>query len=123
MNMLHVAMLGFSHGHARGYAQRLIEHPEAEIQCIWDDDAIRGEWASEQYHAPYRDDLEQVLSSADVDAVVINAPTAQHPMVIKAALKHGKHIYTEKALTITTREADELVKLVNESSIKFMISQ
>ncbi len=119
--MLRIAMLSFAHVHAGGYAQRVVDHPEAKIQCIWDDDPERGKAASEQWQVPLYDDLEKAVGSPDVDAVVVNAETSKHPMVMKAALKHRKHIFTEKALTITTPEADEIVKLVNASGIKFMI--
>ncbi len=119
--MLKIAMLSFAHVHANGYAQRVADHPEAEIQCIWDDDPERGQMASERWSAPLVEDLDQVVSRPDVDAVVINAETSKHPLVMKAALKYKKHIFTEKALTITTSGAAEIVKLVNESGIKFMI--
>ena len=120
--MLRIAMLSFAHVHANGYARQVIENPEAELQCIWDDDPVRGETASEKFGVPYIADLEEVVSRSDVDAVVINAYTSQHPWVIKAAIAHGKHVFTEKALAIATQDADEIVKLVHESGIKFMIS-
>ena len=119
--MLRIAMLSFAHVHANGYAQRVVNHPEATIQCIWDDDPERGKIASERWDAPLDGDLEAVVGRSDVDAVVVNAETSKHPMVMKAAIAQGKHIFTEKALTITTPEAAELVRLVNESGIKFMI--
>ncbi|TFG73770.1 MAG: Gfo/Idh/MocA family oxidoreductase [Anaerolineales bacterium] len=120
--MLNIAMLSFAHVHANGYAQQVNDNPDTRIQCIWDDDPVRGKIAAEKFNAPYIADLEAVVSSPDVDAVVVNAYTSQHPWVMKAALKHNKHIFTEKALTITTRDADEIVSMVNESGIKFMIS-
>ena len=119
--MLRIAMLSFAHVHAKGYAQRVVDHPEAQIQCIWDYDPVRGQEASDVWNAPLSLDLEQVVSSPDVDAVLINTETNMHPEVMKAALKYGKHIFTEKALTIKTKDADEMVKLVNESGVKFMI--
>ena len=120
--MLRIAMLGMAHVHANGYGDHVQKHPEAEIQCIWDDDPARGKAASERFGVSWYDDLDKVCGSNEVDAVVINAPTSQHPEVMKAALKHKKHIFTEKALTVTTKEADEIVELVNKSGIKFMIS-
>ena len=120
--MLRVAMLSFAHVHANMYAQHVVDHPEAEIVCIWEDDKERGKTASERFGVPVFDDLEAVLSRDDVDGVVINAYTSQHPWLIKAAVEHGKHVFTEKALSIRTEDADELVDLVNKSGIKFMIS-
>ncbi len=120
--MLRVAMLSFAHVHANGYAQHVVDHPEAEIVAIWEDDEGRGQAATERFGVPYEMDLEKVVSRDDVDAVVINAFTSQHPWVIKTALKYGKHVFTEKALCVKTEDADEIVKSVNDSGIKFMIS-
>jgi 1,5-anhydro-D-fructose reductase (1,5-anhydro-D-mannitol-forming) len=115
-------MLSFAHVHANGYAQYVVNHPEAKIECIWEDDAERAKEAAEKFGAPVYTDLVQVVSNPNVDAVVINAYTSQHPELMKAAIKYKKHIFTEKALTVTTNEADKIVEAVNKSGIKFMIS-
>ena len=120
MSALRIAMLNMAHVHANGYADYVVKHAEAELVCIWDDDAGRRKAASERYGVPVHDDINKAL--AEVDAVVINAPTSQHPPVMKAAIKAGKHVFTEKALTVATQDADEIVKLVKDSGIKFMIS-
>ena len=120
--MLRVAMLSFAHVHANGYAQAVVDHSEAEIVSIWEDDEGRGKAATERFGVAYESNLERVVSRDDVDAVVINAFTSQHPWVIKTALKYGKHVFTEKALCVKTEDADEIVKMVNESGVKFMIS-
>ncbi|MEA3334325.1 MAG: Gfo/Idh/MocA family oxidoreductase [Chloroflexota bacterium] len=120
--MLRTAMLGVAHVHANGYARQIIEHPEAQIVCVWDDQADRGTAAAARYGVPFADDLEALLSRQDVDGVVVNAPTDQHPEILIAAAAHGKHIFTEKALTIATADADRVVDAVHASGIKFMIS-
>jgi len=122
MKMLRIAMVGMAHVHANGYGEHIAKHKEAKIECIWDDDPLRGKAASDKFGVPWYDDLEKVTGSAEVDAVVVNAPTLQHTEVMKSAIKHGKHIFTEKALTIATEEADEIVRLVHSSGIRFMIS-
>ena len=66
--------------------------------------------------------MDAVLSRPDIDAVVVNATTAQHTDILSAAATQGKHIFTEKALTITTDEADKVIEAVKNSDIKFMIS-
>ena len=120
--MLRVAMLSFAHVHANGYAQQVQAHPEATIQCIWDDDETRGQTAATRFDVPYERDLTAVLSRDDVDAVLINAPTSQHTEVLLAAAQHRKHIFTEKALTVTTADADRVVEAVRASGVQFMIS-
>src|SRR5712692_8723672 len=120
--MVRVGLLGMAHVHAGGYARQVQQNPEAEITCVWDDDPERGRPAAEQFGVPYVSDLRAAVSREDVDGVVVNAPTSQHPEVIGAALAARKHVFTEKALTIRTREADELVQAVRRSGVKFMIS-
>ncbi|MBC8445714.1 MAG: Gfo/Idh/MocA family oxidoreductase [Chloroflexi bacterium] len=120
--MLHIAMLGLAHVHADGYARQIVNHPEAEIVCVWDDDEARGHAAAEKYSVAYARDLEAILSREDVDAVVVNAPTVQHKDILLAAVAHLKHIFTEKALTVTTADADTVVEAVQASKIRFMIS-
>ena len=120
--MLRVAMLSFAHVHADGYARHVENHPEAKIEMIWEDDAGRAKDAQAKFHAPVCEDLEEVLSSPNVDAVVINAYTSQHRELMVAAARHHKHIFTEKALAVTRADADEIAAAVHQSGIKFMIS-
>jgi len=120
--MLRIAMLSFAHVHADGYARHVIDHPEAKLEMVWEDDAGRAKAASEKYQVPVLTDLEEVLSSPNVDAVVINAYTSQHRNLMVAATRHKKHIFTEKALAVSTKDADEIAAVVHQSGIKFMIS-
>ncbi len=120
--MLRTAMLSFAHVHANGYADHIVKHEEAEIVAIWDDDPERGKAASDRYGVPLDADLQRVLSRDDVDAVVVNAATSQHTELFRAALAHGKHVFTEKALTVTTADADEIVRLAKQSGVQFMVS-
>lgn len=117
-----IALLSFAHVHANGYAQGVQRHPEAEIVCVWDDSPERGRPAAERFGVPYERDLGAVLRREDVDGVLINAETSKHPEIILAAIEAGKHVFTEKALTIRTTDADRIVEAVRNSGIKFMIS-
>ena len=119
---LRIAMLSFAHVHANDYARQVQAHPEAALQCIWDDDEARGREAASTFNAPYEPDLATVLSRADIDAVLINAPTVQHTELLLAAAHARKHIFTEKALTVTTDDADKVVRAVRDSGVQFMIS-
>ncbi len=53
-------------------------------------------------HVDYRRMLE---SQADIDAVVIATPDHTHAVITLAALRAGKHVYCQKPLTRTVREA------------------
>lgn len=120
--MVNILMLSKWHVHADGYAKFVREQPDAAITCVWDEDAARGaEWAK-SLGVDFEPDLEKALARADVDAVVVDAPTSDHCKVMVAAAKAGKHIFTEKALAPTVRECEEIARAVRESGVKFCIS-
>src|ERR1041384_6218589 len=96
-----IALLSFAHVHARGYADQIRDSPDCEAVAIWDDDTARGQAEADKRGLPFYEDLPSVLALPDVDAVVVNTPTSQHTEVLIAAAHAGKHIFTEKSLTIT----------------------
>jgi len=117
-----VAMLSFAHVHAPGYADQVERHPEAELAAVWDEDPIRGRMEAEKRNLPFVEDLDALLARDDIDAVVVDTPTNLHPLVITKAARAGKHVFTEKALTITTEEATAVRDTVRAAEICFMIS-
>lgn len=59
------------------------------------------------------DDYRKMLENKSLDAVFIAVPLNEHFSIAKDALLAGKHVYLEKTMTFTVKEAKELVKLVN----------
>lgn len=56
-----------------------------------------------------------LLTAADVDAVVIASPDHWHGTMAMDALRAGKHVYLEKPMTWTVPETYELRRLVREN--------
>jgi len=120
--MVRLALLSMAHVHAMGYAQQVAKNPDAEIACVWDDDPARGRPAARKLEVPFEDNLHEVLGDSSIDGVVVNAETSKHQDLILAAIEAGKHVFTEKALTIRTAESDTIVEAVRRSGVRFMIS-
>ena len=117
-----IGLLSMAHVHARGYADQVKGNADAELVAVWDEVPPRGEEAAKAYNVPFVGSLEALLALDGLAAVVVNAPTNLHHDVILRSLQAGKHVFTEKALTVTTKEADEVVAAVEASDLKFMIS-
>nr|MCS5611237.1 Gfo/Idh/MocA family oxidoreductase [Candidatus Poribacteria bacterium] len=120
--MIGIAKLSFAHVHAKGYANAVRENPETKLVAVWDEEEYGGKQIAEEYGIPFSTDLDQILGRDDVDAVVIDAVTSDHPRIMVAAAKAGKHIFTEKAMAITVAECDEIIEAVEKSGVRFMIS-
>lgn len=56
-------------------------------------------------------DYRELVTSPDVDLVVVLTPPATHFEITRAALLAGKHVLCEKPLATSLAEADELVEL------------
>ncbi|MDE2125914.1 MAG: Gfo/Idh/MocA family oxidoreductase [Armatimonadetes bacterium] len=117
-----IALLSFAHVHASGYADAVHESPDCKVVAIWDEDEGRGRIEADRRGTTFVAELNDVLALPDVEAVVVNAPTAMHKEILIAAANAGKHIFTEKSLTINTEDATQVMRAVETSGVRFMIS-
>ena len=60
---------------------------------------------------------EAILSDESIDVVVILTPAPTHFNLIKQALEAGKHVYTEKTMTVSREDARELLALADEKKL------
>lgn len=65
----------------------------------------------------YKDYRVMLDKQKDIDAVVVATPDHVHAVATMAAIKRGKHVYTEKPLTYTIHETRELVKAAREAGV------
>jgi predicted dehydrogenase len=63
------------------------------------------------------DTLDEMLASADIDAVLNLTPIEAHAEINLKALAAGKHVVTEKPLASTLAEADEICDLADSQSL------
>lgn len=120
--MIRVAMLSFWHVHAKDYARQINEHPETEIVAVWDEIAERGAKEAEARGVRFYESLDDLLAQPDIDAVVVDTPSTMHRDVMVKAANAGKHIFTEKVLATTIREANEIVAAVEKAGVKLTVS-
>jgi predicted dehydrogenase len=59
--------------------------------------------------------LEEMLSAAQLDAVVITTPHTQHGAHVRACLEAGQHVLVEKPMTTTARDARELIAIAEKA--------
>ncbi len=63
------------------------------------------------------DDVEAVIASPGIDAVIIATPTHTHVQLVRAALAAGKSVLCEKPLAPTFFEVADLVRTVSTSGV------
>ncbi len=119
--MLNIALIGAWHVHFKEYANMVKDSKDCNISCMWDNDLQRGKDYAEQYNCEFVPNYEDVLSRSDIDGLLFCTETSLHYDMIIAAAKSKKHIFTEKVLCFTRKEAEEVAKEVENAGVKFCI--
>ena len=120
--MINIALLGTWHVHFNGYARQAKGFSDVKITSLWDPDETAGREAAAKYDCEFVADLDTILAREDVDAVIVCTSTDMHKEVITKAANAGKHIFTEKVLCFTEKDALEVADAVKKSGVKFCIS-
>lgn len=85
---------------------------DVEIVAIADVERERAQSAADLYGIPeVYDSLEEMLATADIEAVANLTPIPAHATTSLAILRAGKHLVVEKPLATTMAEADEIIEL------------
>ncbi|MEL6383476.1 MAG: Gfo/Idh/MocA family oxidoreductase [Cyanobacteria bacterium J06626_18] len=96
--------------------------PGVELVALAEPDPQRQ--ASAQRQAPSAvafADYRVLLERSKVDGVVICLPSALHAEAAIAALDHGKHVYLEKPVAVSTEEAAAVVTAWQQAGVVGMI--
>ncbi len=66
--------------------------------------------------------IEEMVADPDIDLIDVCNPTHLHPETAIAALKAGKHVLVEKAIALTTAEADAMVAAAKKAGKLLMVA-
>jgi predicted dehydrogenase len=73
---------------------------------------------ADDFSAPWTDDLDALLGSSDLDAVIVCSPTAQHRRHVEAAAAAGCHVLSEKPLATTVADARAMVEACRHAGVQ-----
>lgn len=102
---------------ADDYIHTLSNHPELQLVGVMDQDHERCSKFGEVYNVDVYSSLKGLLTDPQVDIVVNLTTPGSHYAVSKAALEHGKHVYSEKPLAMAITEAQELVEIAEKQGL------
>lgn len=67
------------------------------------------------------DDWRKLVADPNVDVVDICTPNFLHKEIALEAIKHGKHVYSEKPLALTAADAKEMVEAAQKAGVKTLV--
>ncbi|MCX7957314.1 MAG: Gfo/Idh/MocA family oxidoreductase [Endomicrobia bacterium] len=69
----------------------------------------------------FYEDYREIIKNLDIDAIVIATPTSTHYEITKGCLENNKDVLVEKPLSVTEKEAEELVELAQKKKLILMV--
>jgi predicted dehydrogenase len=116
--MLKIGVFGVGHL-GKFHLNNWKEITDTELVGFYDPDDDTAMQVSEKYQLARFLDPDALINACD--AIDVVAPTNYHFEWCEKAVKKGKHVFVEKPLANTMEEALQLVKLAEESGIKFQV--
>ena len=66
-------------------------------------------------------DWRDIISSEDIEGVIVATPPATHFHIAKAAIKAGKPVLIEKPVTMDVQQAEDLLKLSRRMDVPVLV--
>lgn len=121
-----VALVGCGSVSQRGLLPHLVQEDAQEamaLVAVCDVVEERARETAERFEVPeWYTHLEDLLTQADVDAVLIATPIPFHYENAMAAVRAGKHVHLQKTMTTTVAEADSLLEAARQKGVKLVAS-
>lgn len=99
------------------YIQNLKNYPHLELVAVTDRNQKRALEFGAYYHVKTCPNVEALLADPSIEMIVNLTNPRSHFEVNKACLEAGKHVYSEKPLTMTFSESQALVELANRKGL------
>ena len=115
------AVIGYG-GMGGWHTRHLLESDVAYLTGIYDIKPERAELARENGIYAYPS-YEAVLADPKVDFVTIAVPNELHAPLAIQALRAGKHVISEKPVTLSLNELDSVIKVADECGKLFTVHQ
>lgn len=102
------------------HARAIVSTDGAELVALADPIEAAAKAAQDQFGGDIRD-IDTILSSDDVDAVVICTPTDTHADLIERSAKAGKAIFCEKPIDLNLKRVKSCLEVVAEENAVLML--
>jgi predicted dehydrogenase len=117
---LGIALLGTGNIAQRAFIPAVQAVDGARLVAVLSRDKARGAIFAQQYGIPeVYDNVETLLRSPQVDAVIVATPDAMHESQVIAAAQAGKHVLCEKPMTTTYAGCKRMAAAIRASGITF----
>lgn len=114
MEQIRVGIVGLGFV-GKQHAEALRRIPGVKIAAASDSDPDLGAWCEANRIPAFYTDYRKMLEQEELDVIHDCAPNHMHMEINRLALETGRHVYSEKPLTLTAEEAFALCELARKT--------
>ena len=114
-----IAFVGVAHIHTPSYINIVKKRSDVTVKYVWDHDADRAAQRAKDLDSQTVADVQTIWADPEITAVVILSETDRHHDLIMAAAKSGKHMFAEKPLCSSGKEAREMAEAIEKAGVLF----
>ena len=113
-----IGVIGFGYW-GPNIALNIQKNDKLVLKVVCDQRKERVEKAEEIFlnRTSYQLDADQVISDPQIDAVAIAVEANGHYSLVKKALEVGKHVFVEKPLATSAKQAEEILNLASKKNL------
>jgi predicted dehydrogenase len=115
---MRIGLIGYG-GMGKHHARQIAANPVLSLVAVADASEEARLRAAEAHGAATFASGEELLANADIEGVVIAAPTVLHGPLIRGAAAAGKHVFSEKPLCLRAEEAPAIRAAIESAGITF----
>lgn len=119
IGLVGTGFMGRTHAHAYQCIRHVFgDEVVPELEMVADLDLASAEAFARKYgFKRYTDKWEELVADPEIVLVDITTPNASHCPIAIAAAKNGKHVYSEKPLSLTAEEGIQAAEVIEKAGV------
>jgi len=122
---LRVAIVGLVHGHVAGFLRSALKRSDVQVVGIAEPDQQLAHRYSNEFTLDSQllySDVEQMLTSAQPQAVLVYTDTRDHRRIVEAAARHHIPVMMEKPLAVSVEDALAIKRAADVAHIPVLVN-
>jgi UDP-N-acetylglucosamine 3-dehydrogenase len=120
MRKLSVGVIGLG-SWGKNHVRVFSELENVELVAVCDIDSHRAKYIARKYQIQSYTSIEAFLKREDIEAISICTPTTTHYQIADRAIGCGKHLFVEKPMVSTFKEAQRLLATAKMLEVRLMV--
>ena len=121
MEAIKVGLIGYGYW-GPNLARNFFESDDYWLTSVCDKDEAKFSMLKKRYPTiRMSTNISDILDDETIDVVAIATPVFTHFELAMAAMKRGKHVFVEKPMAASVREASEMVAEAEKQGVKLMV--